>query len=82
MRNWYIRRHPLCEVCLANGRTTSAQQVHHKREFLSGLTEQQRWDLLLNEDNLMSVCKQCHMDIHHPHRVKERQRNEEFLRNL
>lgn len=68
LRNSYIRLHPLCEVCLKNDKVTPAEHVHHKQEFLRGITDEQRWNLLLDKDNLMSVCRECHKEIHkHSH---------------
>lgn len=64
LRNSYIRSYPLCERCLENNIITPAEHVHHKREFLSGNTDEERWQLLLDTDNLMSVCIKCHKEIH------------------
>jgi len=64
LRNSYIRSHPLCEVCLSKGITKPAEHVHHKIEFLNGNTNEERWSLLLNEGNLMSVCSECHRQLH------------------
>lgn len=64
LRNYYIKQHPFCERCEAQGRTTLATQVHHQVPFLNGLTETERLNLLLDEDNLMSVCNKCHAEIH------------------
>ena len=65
LRNSYISNHPLCERCLEKGISTPAEHVHHIKEFLSGKTELERWNLLLNPNNLMSVCINCHNAIHH-----------------
>ena len=65
LRNSYIQQHPLCEMCLNKGISTPAEHVHHIKEFLSGRTEEERWQLLLNPDNLMSLCLNCHHEIHH-----------------
>lgn len=64
LRDSYIRQNPLCEVCLNNDRITAAEHVHHIQPFLRGLTDEQRWSLLLDKDNLMSVCRKCHNEIH------------------
>lgn len=57
-------QHPLCECCLENGIVTPAVDVHHKIPWDSGLTEESKWLLLLNVDNLQSLCKNCHYKIH------------------
>lgn len=64
LRNSYIRKNPLCEVCLSKDIITPAEHIHHRIPFLTGLTEEQRWSLLLDVDNLMSVCRSCHNEIH------------------
>jgi len=64
LRNYYIKHHPFCEICEENGRVRLGEEVHHKTEFLSGNTEEERWQLLLDEDNLQTLCKECHHNIH------------------
>ncbi len=70
LRNSYIRLHPLCERCLESGITTAAEEVHHKIPFMTGMTEEQRIGLLLDPNNLMSVCRDCHLKIHFPQLIK------------
>lgn len=64
LRNYYIKRHPLCEECMKNGKVKAAEEVHHIKEFLRGKTDEERYLLLTDETNLMSVCRKCHMKIH------------------
>ena len=64
LRNLYIREHPLCEMCLKEGKTTPAEEIHHIVPFLTGLTAQQRWALLTDKNNLMSLCLEHHKEIH------------------
>jgi 5-methylcytosine-specific restriction protein A len=64
LRDHYIKNHPFCERCEENGKVTLAEQVHHKIEFLKGCTDEERWKLLLDEDNLQSLCSKCHAEIH------------------
>lgn len=64
LRNSYIMSHPLCEMCLKEGKITPAEHVHHRTPFLSGATHAERLHLLLDQDNLMSLCRKCHMEIH------------------
>jgi len=64
LRNYYIRRHPLCEVCLEHDIITPANEVHHKVPFMSGTTDEDKYSLLVDEDNLLSVCYSCHDKIH------------------
>ena len=64
LRNYYLRRNPLCEVCLEHGRVVPAEHVHHKLIFARGRDERHKEQLLLNEENLISVCKKCHQALH------------------
>lgn len=68
LRNSYIRKHPLCEMCLAEGKTVPAEHVHHKVPFLTGISEGDRLRLLLDQDNLMSLCIYHHNLIHKQHK--------------
>lgn len=64
LRNSFIAQHPLCQLCSINGRSVPAEHVHHKRFFMSGKDDNERWNLLLDPDNLMSLCTSCHNKIH------------------
>lgn len=64
LRNDYIRHNPLCERCLSCDRVTAAEHVHHITPFLTGDDERERMKLLLDRNNLMSVCQKCHRIIH------------------
>lgn len=64
LRNWYIREHPLCESCLFNGRSVPAEHVHHKHPFGDGITDEEKFKLLLDPENLQSLCQACHRKIH------------------
>ena len=52
IRNLYISRHPLCELCEAAGRLVPAAHVHHKIPVDQGGSDR--------EDNLQSLCHSCH----------------------
>lgn len=61
-RDNFLREHPLCEKCLEKGKITPAQDIHHKKSpFKNG---EINWNLLYDESNLMSLCKECHGNIH------------------
>jgi len=53
VRQQQLQRHPLCEHCLAQGRTTAAGEVDHIRAVRRG-------GAMLDADNLQSLCKPCH----------------------
>lgn len=62
LRDTYLREHPICEECLAKGKVTPAEDVHHKRSPFRG--GEVNYNLLLDYHNLESVCKDCHGEIH------------------
>ena len=64
LRNRYIKEHPFCEMCLEKGIVKSAEEVHHIVPFGTGATEEERWNLLTSESNLLSLCIPCHKKIH------------------
>ena len=55
---------PLCEQCQKKGIITVAEDVHHIKNFTIGNTEEEMLDMFLNINNLMSLCKKCHGEIH------------------
>ena len=56
IRDRYVKKNPLCERCLLEGRYTPVEEVHHIIPINRGGTN--------DEDNLMSVCRSCHNKIH------------------
>lgn len=56
IRDSYAREHPLCERCLAEGKTTLMEEVHHKIPISQGGTHARA--------NLMSLCHSCHNKVH------------------
>ena len=68
LRETKLLEQPICERCYDNGIIRAATDVHHKIPFSTGIDEQQMWELFLDYENLMSLCKQCHIEIHGHHR--------------
>ena len=64
LREWQIRTHPLCQDCLFEGRSVPAEEVHHIRPYGDGKTEEEKWSLLLDPSNVVSLCKKCHDKRH------------------
>ena len=58
LRNDYIRLHPLCAECLRNGKVKPATDVHHLRSPFKG--GEINWTLLMDVNNLESLCAECH----------------------
>ena len=78
LRNTFISLHPLCQFCLENGKVEPATECHHAIPFLRGGDEQERWELFLDEKNLISLCGKCHTAVH----VKDNMYNMGRLDNL
>lgn len=60
LRLEFIKLHPLCEKCLAEGKVTAADQVHHKRSPFNYKEKSINWELGLDPDNLESICAMHH----------------------
>lgn len=66
---------PLCERCLSQNRVQETQEIHHRIPLktcngdLNYLLQ-----LAFDYDNLMSVCCQCHEDIHAEMRAKHKRK--------
>lgn len=52
-RAGYLKQHPLCAHCLANGITTMATDIDHIRRLQDGGAK-------YDHDNLQPLCKSCH----------------------
>ena len=67
LRDTYIKEHPLCEDCLDKGKVVPAEDIHHIRSpFQNGECNKA---LLLDYNNLMALCKQCHNKRHNPNQA-------------
>ena len=60
LRRRYLHEHPFCEKC----EKVLATDCHHRIPFLTGVTDDEKWKLFLDEDNLMALCDRCHHDLH------------------
>lgn len=56
IRDRYAAAHPLCEMCLKDGRYTPVEEVHHIVPVSQGGDHR--------ESNLMSLCQSCHTKVH------------------
>lgn len=64
VRTEKIKLNPLCERCLESDRITPVQEVHHIQSFMK-FDGDERWEKAYDIKNLMSLCQQCHTEIHH-----------------
>lgn len=59
---------PLCEMCLKQGVTTPADDVHHIQSFMSVDDLTKRKEIAFDYGNLMSLCDKCHQKMHNGQR--------------
>ena len=64
LRNWYISLHPFCEMHQKYGILKEAECVHHIKIFGYGATNEDKYNMLLDPSNLMSLCESCHKEMH------------------
>lgn len=64
LRNIFIMQHPLCYDCALNGISKPADEVHHIKPFMTGKDDNDKWNLLLDPNNLVSLCSKCHHERH------------------
>ena len=64
LRGSKLSAQPLCERCQEAGYVTAASEVHHRRpvEWVKGWQAQSQ--RMFDMTNLMSLCHQCHVEIH------------------
>ena len=60
----YKHEHPLCECCLVHDRVSSVEEIHHAVKFDDQETPELRSMLLLDKDNLIALCTECHQTYH------------------
>lgn len=64
LRNRQLKVRPLCEECKSKGIYTSAVEVHHRIPVESVRGEQAMMKLAYDPDNLVSLCHECHIEVH------------------
>ena len=75
LRNSYYQLHPICECHEKLGIIVPAEEVHHLKVWSKALTEEGKWNLLLNSSNIACLCKFCHKMAHNI----MRQRNTDYI---
>ena len=61
-RESYVKKEPLCEICLKKGIYTPVEIVHHIIELTPDNINDP--NISLSHDNLESVCRECHLAEH------------------
>ena len=60
----YLRNHPLCERCQAEGKVMAAVDVHHIKPVESAHTLEEMKQLCFDISNLQALCIPCHIKVH------------------
>lgn len=64
---------PLCELCQVEDKITGGEEVHHLIKWNDQIPSLKE-TVLLAENNLITVCNQCHQNIHYrPNNLTEKQ---------
>ena len=71
LRNRQLKMRPLCEECRSKGIYTSATEVHHRIPVESVRSEQAMKKLAYDPENLVSLCHECHVEVHKYSRGKD-----------
>lgn len=64
LRLAHLQQYPLCQLCQQKGKVVSAIDIHHIISFMSTNDHLKRMYLAYSPDNLMSLCKECHQQMH------------------
>lgn len=64
LRKSQLTNYPLCARCEGLGRVTAACEVHHVTPVESVNDPTRQRSLMFDESNIMSVCHDCHVEIH------------------
>ena len=75
-RRAYISQHPVCELSLLDNQVKPAQHVHHIIKWFEQDTEDIKWTLMLDPDNLLALDNRIHQYIHYcPNKLTQAQRD-------
>ena len=65
LRDAFIKTHPVCELSLLSHHIVESQEIHHIVKWAEQPTDEMKWQLLLDEDNLISLSRTMHQYIHY-----------------
>ena len=75
-RRAYISQHPVCELSLLENQVKPAQHVHHIIKWFEQDTEDIKWMLMLDPDNMLAIDNKVHQYIHYaPNKLTQKQRD-------
>ncbi len=77
VRKEKLTMNPLCERCFKDNKLTPATEVHHIQPIEEAATLNLKTALAYNINNLMSLCHQCHVEVHMELNKGSKQANKE-----
>lgn len=70
LRAAYLSVNPLCSECLAEGKTTAAEEVHHVVSFMNAAPDLSKMrELAYDWNNLQGLCDYHHNLKHHNNKI-------------
>ena len=75
-----VKASPLCERCLEMGITKETEEVHHIKPVESTTDPSKMKELAYDYDNLQSLCKVCHGQVHIEMREKRESKRVKYLK--
>lgn len=86
LRRDTLTKHPLCQRCEAEGRITSATEVHHIRPVEEAVSMLDRRQRAYDPTNLRALCHDCHVKTHtelgRSGKEATKRRNEEHVKQI
>lgn len=64
LRREVLTAQPLCQRCLAEGRTTAATELHHVKPVEEALNPTEKIQRMYDPHNLRPLCHDCHVKTH------------------
>lgn len=81
LRADYLRAHPLCEMCEAEGYVVASIDCHHRKPVESAKTQTEMERLCYDWNNLQALCIPCHIKVHAEARSHSKQAHQERERD-
>lgn len=80
LREAKLQDSPLCEMCSMYEKVTPATCVHHIHNIADAGSYLEAMDVAFDYNNLMSLCTQCHQDLHaREHKAQWKEKNSQKL---
>lgn len=70
---------PLCENCLKKGIVKPMEDCHHKLSpFQKGIGEEEKYRRAYDENNIICLCRDCHIEEHHKGELLMKEKLEKY----